>query len=193
MKSVLPKTSVTRSVDLLTFTSGTMKSHGRDGFVTAQSVAIDCGHDKLVSPLEPQIHHVIPAKKLETLESNVHNLMRKLTGAMVRAGHAVAQTCLYSLKIKKHAVRLPRLCVMMKIKGARPSLWVPIPDMYGVSILWVQDGSSIASAYNPIKGFVLDLDPTTCSLEMTRILNAFAKVRTTHKVTAEEIVDLDLM
>ncbi len=132
MKSVLPKTSVTRSVDLLTFTSGTMKSHGRDGFVTAQSVAIDCGHEKLVSPLESQIHHVIPAKKLETLESNVHNLMRKLTGAMVRAGHAVAQTCLYSLKIKKHAVRLPRLCVMMKIKGARPSLWVPIPDMYGV-------------------------------------------------------------
>jgi len=85
-----------------------------------------------------------------------------------------------------------RLCVMMKIKGAGPSLWVPIPDMYGVSILWVQDGSSIASAYNSIKGFVLDLDPITCSPEMTRISNAFAKVRTTHKVTAEEIVDLDL-
>ena len=37
------------------------------------------------------------------------------------------------MKIERHAIRLPQLCVMTEMTGDMPSLWIPVPGMYGVS------------------------------------------------------------
>ena len=37
------------------------------------------------------------------------------------------------MEIERHTIRLPQLSVMTEMAEDMPSLWMPIPGMYGVS------------------------------------------------------------
>ena len=108
-------------------------SHPREGFVTAQDIAARRGHESLIAILEPKMHHNIAADKLEKLESHLHHMMRRLAGTFVSFSCSPCVYCSPFMQIGRHAVRLPQLCVMTEMAEAKPSLWVPIPGMYGVS------------------------------------------------------------
>ena len=121
-----------------------MKSHRRENFVTARDVALRRGYERLISILEPNIHHNIAADKLDRLEVYLHDLMRRLAGRFVSFAHSSCVYCSLFIQIEQHAVRLPQLCVMTEMADAKPSLWVPAPGMYGVS----------GTHLNPIRGTV---------------------------------------
>lgn len=127
-----------RSILTERFAPGTMRSLEREGYVTAQDIARNRGYDQLALLLEPRIHHPIPREILEKLELRVHDVMRTVVGTSVRA------TLVFPLikkrihmtessQISKYGIRLPQLCVMTEMNVSKPSLWVPIPGMYGVS------------------------------------------------------------
>lgn len=118
--------------------AGTMKSLKKDGFVTAHDIALRKGYDDLIPILKPKPHHIIPSNSLEKLEKNVHNLMQGLARDKVSNPtifHPITQetTTHATTQILKHAIRLPQLSVMTEMNTSTPSLWIPIPTMYGVS------------------------------------------------------------
>lgn len=110
-----------------------MMSHPREGSATAQDIAARHGHESLKAILEPKTHHNIAADKLERLESHLHDMMRSLAGTFVSFFLFPCVYCSPLMQIGRHAVRLPQLCVMTEMAEAKPSLWVPIPGMFGVS------------------------------------------------------------
>ena len=59
---------------------GILKAHRRENFATAKVIAVECGHLDLVSILEPEIRHPIPAVELAILEGKVNSLMKQLAG-----------------------------------------------------------------------------------------------------------------
>jgi hypothetical protein len=109
-----------------------MKSQRRENFVTARDVAVRRGHEGLIGILEPKIHYKIAADELDRLEIHLHDLMRRLAGRFVSFAHSSYISCSLFIQIEQHAVRLPQLCVMTEMADAKPSLWVPVPGMYGV-------------------------------------------------------------
>ena len=55
-----------------------MKSLKREGFVTAQDIAVEKGLNDIASLLAPCVYHRITRETLATLESRVHRLMQEL-------------------------------------------------------------------------------------------------------------------
>ena len=60
-----------------------MRAHQREGFRTAQDVAIQRSHDALIPILEPKIYHDVAAHALEKMETRVHAFMREMAGNAV--------------------------------------------------------------------------------------------------------------
>ena len=93
---------------------------------------------------------------------------------------------------------------MTEMEVSQPSLWVPIPGMYGVSdpvslfcfallCYALLCFTSLARFLKiliyihiePLKGFIIDLEPKKPSIELTYISNAFPRTRSKYQIDPE--------
>lgn len=81
---------------------------------------------------------------------------------------------------------------MTEMEAAKPSLWVPVPGMYGVSLSTWPFGIVLEAhrAYTFFKGFVIDMDLDAASLQIMRVSNAFPRVTSVHEITVDGVIDI---
>ena len=76
------------------------------------------------------------------------------------------------------------------MEAAKPSLWMNVPGMYGVSLYGRLELCLRAFELTRLKGFVLDLDPDAASLQVVRVSNAFPRTTSVHTISVDGVVDI---
>jgi hypothetical protein len=76
-------------------------------------VAARMGHAHLLEMLEPRLNHQVPEADLLSIQEHFHAVIR------ARAER----------EVNEHALRLPELAPLLELD--EPSMWFPIPGMYG--------------------------------------------------------------